>query len=299
VRSLALAPIALVAAVVVLLALPGASGGAASASAGLVYTSVPVSQLAMDHFVDGDLGAKYLAGSFAGYVRSQDRFDLSLGNPDDGNTVTLDMSLVYAWLNILNTRFVSGPYATGGGEKIIHTSGWLNSAYAAKHAPAEIGAISEDWEPNFEPEFTFTFSKVLYWAEKLDAVAHAYHRQAYFFVTGRGLGQYSATWNYGLLATKLDHVTVQMQGNCLDQHTQVNMADGVKKLVAQFDQYHQSLSKLTVVVSIPDEYNAVSPSRADSCIQTALSYGIPDAEVYWTPSTLAGLYAELLKGLAR
>jgi hypothetical protein len=290
----------LVLALAVVVAIPSTLVHESSASPSASLTpAVSLSGLSVNHFVDGDAAASLLAGSYAHYVRGGDRFDLSLGNPNHSSRPNISLSMIRTWLSILNHHWASGAFATGGGEKIIHTSGYANAAYAARYAPSEIGAISEDWEPYFEPEFTFTFTKVLYWAEKLDSVAHHYHRQAWFFVTGRGLGQYSGSWNYGRLATKLDHVTVQMQANCLGARTSVGMAEGVRKLVDQFRQYHQPLSKLTVVVSIPDEYNAVSPSHAASCIRTALSAGVPGAEAYWSPSKLPSLYAEMLRYLGR
>jgi hypothetical protein len=275
--------------------------GPPSGSATVVETpnNAMLSGLVTDHFVDGDAGASLLAGSYAGYVRAQDRYDLSLGNPNNAHHPTLDLNLVRQWLSILNHRWPSGAYGLNAGEKILHTSGYINAAYAARSAPAEIGAISEDWEPGFEPEFSFNFGTVLHWASALYSVAHANHRNAIFFVTGRGLGQYSGSWNYGLLASKLDHVTVQTQANCYGQNSQVNMANAVRMLISQFRQYGQPLNKLTVVVSVPIEYNAVSPYTAAHCVETALSLGVTHAEVYWSPSRIPADYAQYLRNLGR
>jgi hypothetical protein len=271
----------------------GDSGGSSGAgSSGISSGSVSLSGLAMNHFVDGDAGASLLAGGYAHYVRWADRFDLSNGNPDNHYYVNVNLALVNHWLSLVDQRW-------SGGMKILHTSGYRNAAYAAHYASSRIAAISEDWEPNFEPEFTFTFSTVLSWAGKLASVSHTYHRQAWFFVTGRGLDQFSSTWNYGRLAQRLDHVTVQTQANCYHIRTSCDMSCAMQRLVSQFRQYGQPLSKLTVVVSVPPEYNAVSPSAAAGCVRTALAYGIPQAEAYWSPSIAPWNYASMLSGLGR
>ncbi|MGI0066944.1 MAG: hypothetical protein ACREB9_00740 [Thermoplasmata archaeon] len=146
-----------------------------------------------------------------------------------------------------------------------HTSGLVNvRALLAAPLPANVYGVAYDYEPNFEPEFTFDWPTTLATHKTFAGYCHAAGKNAIGYPTGRAvLGDYG--WNYGTLATVCDELWVQTEGNCFGGSNESAMS----ALESQFRGAGVSLSRLRNNATIGSSADGVTPAAGAACLQQA------------------------------
>src|SRR5580658_1217750 len=132
--------------------------------------SIPITIAAYnDAMVEG------LTGTLRSYIHPGDEVDLVSGNHDR----SLSIATLNAWVDRLARSL---PPAI---QFAAHTSGLKNAEEIAQRASPQISSILIDYEPKWDPMFTWDFPATLVYFQRFAQVCRSAHRRAIAYPTGR------------------------------------------------------------------------------------------------------------------
>jgi hypothetical protein len=186
------------------------------------------------------------------------------------------------------------PHLPHGVTLCHHSSGLSNVEMSATATPSMCSSLLYDYEPNFEPEFTWDFASTLECFGKFATICHRANRQAVGYPTGRAIletGLLAYRWDYGQLRTCVDRLIVQTQHWAHLGAGAWNTA--LSKLQLQFSARGWSPEQIIPQVSIGGGPNAVVGSMARVVLEDAVRRGVGGVYVWWSPDAISDL-VELL-----
>lgn len=278
--------VALVAAVAVALVVVVATYGTPSPSGGGGTTRT--SPLAFTFAANSSAEVQTLLTTLRPYVLPGDAFDLVSGSPEG---VPLSLTNLNRWAAELRSAYPSNAiYA--------HTAGVANYATVAAGVSSDFAGVLYDYEPGFEPEFTYNFTQTLSDFANVSAIARAHGIESVGYPIGRpilGNGTGGIRWDYAALAGEMDQLVVQSQTYC---HAGMSaFADAVETVQAQYaaedlpavPEFQVTIGNATT--SLP---NGVTSSTGIACADALVARGLPSVYVWWDE----GGVAELVQFLA-
>ncbi len=200
-------------------------------------------------------------------VVSGDSFEIVASNPTTINNWALELHDAFPGTKI---------YA--------HVSGITNFETLAPEVGKYVTGIYYDYEPGYEPEWTYNFADTEVNFRTVAAVAKEYGIQSVGYPSGLPLlKSYLADyhWNYATLGGIVSRMVIQAQLFC-----QLSTADYARALGVVVDQYAaaglKTLPEFQITVGSPSVYpHAVDPAQAYACAQVAQSDGLKASFVWW------------------
>lgn len=171
-----------------------------------------------------------------------------------------------------------------------HTSGLSNVQLSAASSPPVFSSLLYDYEPNFEPEFTWDFSATASSFRRFAAACRAGHRKAVGYPTGRPILEPDLSpyrWDYGELRACVDQLIVQTQ-----HWARVGFAGwgtALSALETQFSNRGWSVGEVIPQVSIGSGPNAVDAASARLILDDAQRRGVGGIYIWWSPDAVEDL----------
>ena len=217
------------------------------------------------------------------YILPGDSFDVLAGN--DGN-ITSSVRNVDRGSSDLHAAFPDAKI-------FVHTSGILSYSELAPHMDANITGMSYDYEPGYEPEFTFNFSKTVDNFANVSRIAHEYGLESVGYPTGIPLlSAYLDTydWDYGKLGRTVDQLFIQTQLFC-----QLSPTDYARVVSVVLDQYAAAgvfarpYFQISIGNATTDLPHGVTAPTAYACAQQLESLGVHTLYLWWDEGGLPDL----------
>jgi hypothetical protein len=238
------------------------------------------------------LGA--ISGTFAPYLIPNDTIMLSSGAPESNGTPSA------AALNDAMSSL--RPALPGGIHFEARTAGLTNvEDLVTGGLSSAFSGVVYDYEPGFEPEFTFNFTSTLSNFRMFAAICQEHGYAAFGYPTSQPLttpGDAIYDWNYGAIAntTGVADLQVQLQGAAHAGTTQWQMALG--NLIHQYAENGLPPRALAVQLTLAvGDPNVVSVASAYTDFEYAVERGV-GAIVLWWNSAAESEVQELL-GMVR
>ncbi|MCI4323797.1 MAG: hypothetical protein L3K03_07265 [Thermoplasmata archaeon] len=234
--------------------------------------SIPISLAAYN-----DAMVEAIAGAVRPWVRTGDEVDLVSGNHDN----PLSLANLGRWCERLVPQLPTGTLFAA------HTSGLDNAATLADQAPAAVRSILLDYEPNFDPAFTWEFPPTLAHLDQFSARCRGRGRRAIAYPTGRAIQEGPLQhfgWDYAEIAGHVDDVYPQTQHWA--SLGAASWASALSKLRAQHSRRGIDPRSLVVQLTIGDGGNAILADPAVNRFREARDLGIRRLFVWWSPPFL-------------
>jgi hypothetical protein len=171
-----------------------------------------------------------------------------------------------------------------------HTSGLANVQTSASSSPAECSSLLYDYEPNFEPEFSWDFSSCLTNFRRFADISRGADRIAVGYPTGRAIlenGLQAYQWDYGQLRACVDRLIVQTQHWA---HVSADVwSSALSKLQVQYEARGFSADQLFPQVSIGGGPNSVDEPVARGVLEEAQRRNVAGIYIWWSPEAISGL----------
>jgi hypothetical protein len=196
----------------------------------------------------------------------------------------LDQGLLQRWVQDLSPQLPEGVAVSH------HTSGLENVQRSAKGSPLVCSSLLYDYEPAFEPEFSWDFASTLNCFRNFASTCRQAHRQAVGYPTGRAILEtdlLAAQWDYGELRACVDRLIVQTQHWAHLGWTAWDSA--LAKLEAQFLNRGWNAQQLSVQISIGSGPNAVDGSTARAFFEDAGRRALGGVYLWWSPEAITDL----------
>jgi len=222
-----------------------------------------------------DAMVEEIAGPVARRLRSGDEVDLVIGNRDR----PLDLATLDRWTSRLSASLPSEVTLLG------HTSGLAKAFRLAREAPPAVRAVVLDYEPEYDPEFTWEFGPTRDHFERFAAGVRTTGRRAIGYPTGRPLREGPLQrfgWDYGELASKVDDLYPQTQHWARLGPEAWHAV--LERLRSQLGRPGLGLPGGTVQVTLGDSVNAIAGDAAFERIREAEVGGPHRLFVWWSPS---------------
>ncbi|MCI4373373.1 MAG: hypothetical protein L3K02_07015, partial [Thermoplasmata archaeon] len=145
-----------------------------------------------------------IQGPLRGFFRAGDEIDLVSGNHDR----PLSVPTLNRWTTDLAGTLPAGVRFAA------HTSGLGNATTIASQGVPRLSSILLDYEPNWDPAFTWDFAPSLAHFDQFASACRAAGRRAVAYPTGRPLREVALQgygWDYGELRRHVDEVYPQTQ----------------------------------------------------------------------------------------
>jgi len=218
-----------------------------------------------------------LLGPLRPFVHAGDEVDLVSGNHDRPLSVpTLD-----GWVDQLLRALPEGVRFSA------HTSGLENATSIAAQASPKLETILLDYEPNWDPEFTWDFTATLTHLDRFAQACHSRGRRAVAYPTGRPIKEPALQkyrWDYGEMRGHVDEVYPQTQHwATLDAPTWVA---ALEVLRSQRRAHALSPTALVAQLTIGDRENGLRAAPATERFREARSGGLERLFLWWAPTTL-------------
>ncbi len=216
-------------------------------------------------------------GTLRPFLRRGDEVDLVAGNHDR----PLSIETLNQWALRLESELPDGVGL------LAHTSSLEKVATIATQGAVSLRSVLLDYEPNWDPEFTWEFGSSLAHFDQFASVCRAHGRRAIAYPTGRPLreGRLQAYgWDYGLLRGHVDEVYPQTQHWATlgtDAWTAV-----LQRLRSQWLAHGQDPRSLTVQLTIGDRENGVPASVALERYREASLASEGRLYLWWSPAVL-------------
>jgi hypothetical protein len=218
-----------------------------------------------------------LTGPLHRFLRPNDEVDLVVGNRDH----PLSVPTLNRWAEAISTG--SPP----GVRLAAHTSSLEKVAEVARSADPAVASILLDYEPQWDPSFTWEFAPTLAHFDQFAAICRNSHRQAIAYPTGRPLLEgplQRYAWDYGEIRRRVDDVYPQTQhwaslGS--DRWRQV-----IERLRSQWARAGLPENRVTVQVTIGNRENGVGSEVATMRVREAVAMGVGRLYVWWAPDVL-------------
>jgi hypothetical protein len=214
----------------------------------------------------------YLANTVAPHLRPGDIVDLVVMQ-------TGDPAVVNGWYSTLSAVLPGVEYAA-------HAAGLANIRTLVAGLNPGVPRVLYDYEPNFEPEFTFDFPTTLSNFEQFASIVRSAGFKAIGYPTGRGLKN---GWDYGKIAVELDGVWDQTQGSLTGGIS--GFQTDVQKLLGQLSAQGFSPRNYDFVcqATVGTGGNAVPPALTAQAMQYLAAQGFPKGYVWWSLADEADL----------
>jgi len=217
------------------------------------------------------------------YIEPGDSFDLVSGSPENS---TLSVPNVNRWAAELRDAFPGHPiYA--------HTAGLTHYAEMAAGVGTNVSGILYDYEPGFEPEFTFNFTATLSNFRNVSEIAQAYGVASVGYPVGRPILEPNLAvygWNYATLAGTVDALTVQTQTYCKAGAS--TYAEALSTVLGQYaTEGLPSLPEFQITIgnattTLP---NGVTAGPAYDCAAELAPLGLHSLYLWWNEGALPDL----------
>lgn len=226
------------------------------------------------------------------YVEPGDAFDLVSGSPASSplNVANLDR-----WAAELRSAFP-------GDAVYAHTAGVAHFGEVAAGVGPNVSGIYYDYEPGFEPEFTFNFSQTLAHFANVTAIAHTYGVLSIGYPTGRPVLDSSLAaydWNYATLAGSVDRLVVQTQTYCKEGAP--SYAAALEQLLGQYDgagRTDRPNVQITIGNATTSLPNGVTAAPAYDCAAQLAPLGWHTVYLWWDLGAVGEL-TEFLQDIGR
>jgi hypothetical protein len=216
-----------------------------------------------------------LAGPLRPYIAPGDRVDLVSGN--DGHP--LSVPTLNRWAETL------APRLPPGAEFAAHMSGLEKVAEAARTLSPRFSSILLDWEPKFDPTFSWDFRSTLAVFDRFAAICRAAGRRAVAYPTGRPIQEADLAayaWDYAEMARHVDEVQPQTQHWA--SLGPVAWARALARLRDQHARLGSAPRAIAVQITLGQGGNAIDPSSAVERYREALGGGIGRLYLWWGPA---------------
>jgi hypothetical protein len=228
-----------------------------------------------------------LLGPLRVFVHAGDEVDLVSGNHDRPLSIpTLD-----GWVDQLVLAVPEGVRFSA------HTSGLDNATTIAAQASPKIESVLLDYEPNWDPEFTWDFAETLIHLDRFTQVCRSRGRSAIAYPTGRPIKEVALQryrWDYGEMEGHVDEVYPQTQHwSTLDSAT---WASALEILRSQRRNHALSPTDLVAQLTIGDRENGLAAAPAAQRFREARTGGLGRLFLWWAP-TLVGEVQQFLQAL--
>ncbi len=272
-RALLVGIVALAVVAAVVLATVGLASQSSPPATGSGFAPLP--HLAITFAANSSSEVRFLLTSARPYLEPGDSFDLVSGSPENS---TLSVSNLQRWSEELRAAY---PWATIS----FHTAGVGNLGGVAPAAIGNASGVLYDYEPGFEPEFSFNFTATLANFQNATAIAHANGVRSIGYPIGRmlldpALQKYD--WNYATLAGTVDQLIVQTQTYCAQGVPRFAEATGL--VLAQFKAANLT-SVPTFQVTIGNATtalpNGVTAVPAYDCAAQLTGAGLSTLYLWW------------------
>ncbi|MCI4364709.1 MAG: hypothetical protein L3K10_01400 [Thermoplasmata archaeon] len=213
-----------------------------------------------------------------------DEVDLVTGNHSN----PLSIPSLERWTRQLAGRLPEGV------RFLAHTSGLGNAGKIASDAPPAIGSILLDYEPNWDPEFTWDFAGTLQHLDQFASNCRAHGRRAVAYPTGRPLLEgplQGYGWDYAGMLGHVDEVYPQTQHWATLGSDRWAAALG--KLRSQWSARGLDPGRRVVQLTVGDRENGVLAPVASERCREAIQDGIQRLFVWWSPAVMGELVSFL------
>jgi hypothetical protein len=228
-----------------------------------------------------------LRGPLRPYVHSGDEVDLVSGNHDQ----PLSVPNLNRWATELAAALPEGVRFAA------HTSNLEKVATIATQSLPSLASILLDYEPNWDPEFTWEFAPTLAHFDRLAAVCRSGGRRAIAYPTGRPLQEGPLQrygWDYGAIRGRVDDVYPQTQ-----HWATVGPAGWstvLQRLRSQWVAHGFDPRRLVVQLTVGDRDNGLPGSTVFDRFREAAAQGVGRVYLWWAPAFVADM-AQLLRAL--
>jgi hypothetical protein len=216
-----------------------------------------------------------LLGPLLPFLHAGDEVDLVSGNHN--------RPLSLANLNEWSTRLAHGlPQGVGFA---AHTSSLENVRAIVDGADSRIRSVLLDYEPNWDPTFTWDFPATLTHFGEFAELCRAGRRRAVAYPTGRPLREGPLQvygWDYGALRSQVDEVYPQTQHWAAVGPQE--WASAISRLRAEWQRAGHDPGHLTVQVTLGDKDNGLPASTAIERFRAAQLPPTGRLYLWWAPN---------------
>ncbi len=226
------------------------------------------------------------------YLEPGDSFDLLVsGNQNPSHAA----NVVNHWASELHSVYPNDSITA-------HVSGIARYAAIAPLLGPNIMGLLYDYEPGYEPEFTFNFTRTVEHFVDVTTIAHTYGIESVGYPTGQPLHKsflQEYGWNYAILGSVVDRLIIQTQAFC-----QLSPGDYARALGVVLDQYAAAgmdllpTFQITIGNSTSDLPHSVNADQAYACAQQQAALGSHSLFIWWDQGALSNLI-EFLVDLGR
>jgi hypothetical protein len=186
--------------------------------------------------------------------------------------------------------------APSGVTIVAHTGLVDNVQQMAAAKPTDVAALAATYEPEGATEpGSYNFSELMSYFSSVNQIDQGSGLTSVAYPTGHPLlaqGLQSYGWNYGDIARETDLVWVETQEWAMDAVNDSSVwTSAVAKLISQFNDAGEPLSKLAVQVSIGNNLHGTGtdPAVALQAINTAVAMGIQNIYIWTAEGDESGL----------
>ena len=233
------------------------------------------SSLSITFAADSNLEVNFLLTTARFYVESGDSFDLVSGSPENSSLGVRNID------NEAQELHSAYPQDT----VYAHTAGIAHYSSMAAGVGSDVSGILYDYEPGFEPEFTYNFTRTVLSFENATVEAHAHGLLSVGYPIGRVLldrAYLQYDWNYATLALAVDRLVVQTQTYCVQGASTFATA-----ISAALDEYKAAglttvpTFQVTIGNATTQLPNGVTATPAFDCAQDLSTYGLHSLYVWF------------------
>ena len=178
-----------------------------------------------------------------------------------------------------------------------HTSGLENYSEVTEGVGTNVSGVLYDYEPGYEPEFTFNFTQTLANLEEATAIAHRQGVASVGYVTGRPILESSLEkygWNYAVMALSVDRLIAQTQTYCAQSRSA--FLNATSKVIGQFQAANMTsvpTFQITIGNATTQLPNGVTAVPAYDCASELVSIGLHTLYIWWDQGGESDLLAFL------
>jgi hypothetical protein len=218
-----------------------------------------------------------VGGPLRPFLHAGDEVDLVSGNHD--------RPLSVADLNRWVARLIAA--LPPGIRFAAHSSSLAKVDSIAREADPKLASILLDYEPGWDPAFTWEFVPTLSHFDRFAAICHEHGRRAVAYPTGRPILEpplQRYTWDYGELRGHVDAIYPQTQHWSTVGPT--GWSSALRKLGAQWVAHGRDPRERVVQLTLGDRDNGLRTTDALARYQEARAQGVGGLYLWWAPSLL-------------
>jgi hypothetical protein len=218
-----------------------------------------------------------LRGPLGTFVRPGDEVDLVSGNRDHA----LSVPTLNRWATDLSSVLPSGVRFAA------HTSSLDKAATIAEQATPVLASILLEYEPQWDPLFTWEAGPSLTHFDQFATLCRARGRRAIAYPTGRPLLEPPLqrwAWDYGEIRKRVDDVYPQTQHWATVGSA--GWSGAIQKLRSQWGSHGFDPATLTIQLTLGTRDNGLTAVAAAARLREARSQGVNRVYLWWAPEVL-------------